>query len=287
MPLVKLYHTLHLSPHIYTVKTRAITGFFFVLAMLASVLFGASVFTFFFLALSIFCLDEFYRLVQNETVKPKRGMGILLGLAIFITVGFHFLRGQSWNYALIIVPIIVFIFITELYRKHQNPFHNIAYTFLGIIFVVVPFAFFHATSFIDGSYNYHYPLGFMLLLWASDTGAYLAGVKFGRHKLFERHSPKKTWEGLAGGLLCSLFVSFILSIYFKELPAQHWAAISLIIVVIGTYGDLTESMLKRSLDVKDSGSLLPGHGGLLDRFDGLLLAAPLVFAYLYLVLILI
>jgi phosphatidate cytidylyltransferase len=111
-------------------------------------------------------------------------------------------------------------------------------------------------------------------------------VRLGKIKLFERHSPKKTWEGLGGGLFTSLLVAFILSTYYTELAAVHWAIISVIIVMVGTCGDLTESMLKRSLHAKDSGSLLPGHGGLLDRFDGLLLAAPIVFTYLYFVLVL-
>src|ERR1035437_3005527 len=122
------------------------------------------------------------------------------------------------------------------------------------------------------------------MLWAHDTGAYLFGIKFGKTPLFERHSPKKTWEGLMGGMGISLLVSLILSYFYAELSALHWAVISIIISVFGTYGDLVESMLKRSMDKKDSGSILPGHGGLLDRFDGLLLSAPLAYIYLYLVL---
>lgn len=122
------------------------------------------------------------------------------------------------------------------------------------------------------------------MLWASDTGAYLFGRKLGSHKLFERHSPKKTWEGFFGGVLTSVLVSFIISLFFKEIPFLVWGGMAVLIVSFGTLGDLVESMLKRSLDAKDSGSLLPGHGGLLDRFDGLLIAAPIVYAYLYLIL---
>lgn len=254
------------------------------LVMLGSVLLGAYAYTFFFLALTLLCLDEFYRLTETEFIKPQRRWGMLLGLAVYIPISFHYSRGDDWDYTLAIIPVMIFIFIAELYRKRPNPFHNIAYTFLGVVFAVIPFTLFHAMAFLEGDYNFHFPLGFMLLLWASDTGAYLFGVKLGKHKLFERHSPKKTWEGLAGGLVTSLLVSIILSMYFTELSSVHWAVMSAIIVVFGTLGDLTESMLKRSMDAKDSGSLLPGHGGLLDRFDGLLLAAPLVFVYLYFVL---
>jgi len=266
-------------------KTRAITGIFFVLIMLASVSFGAYVFSVFLILLSLICLDEFYGLVSSEILKPQRISGLVLGLATFLAVGSYSLKGEEFYFVLVAAPLGVLIFLAELYRKKDHPFQNIAYTFLGVIFVVIPFIFFHALGFIGGDYSFHFPLGFLLMLWAHDTGAYLFGVKFGKTKLFERHSPKKTWEGLIGGMAISLVVSFILSNYYTELTAMHWAAISVIIGVFGTYGDLAESMLKRSVDKKDSGSLLPGHGGLLDRFDGLLLSAPLVFIYLYLVLV--
>jgi phosphatidate cytidylyltransferase len=143
-----------------------------------------------------------------------------------------------------------------------------------------PFCFFYALGFMEGEYSWHLPLAFLIMLWASDTGAYLFGITLGKNRLFERHSPKKSWEGFVGGLLCSLLSGYIISKYFTELPLVHWLIVSVIIVSSGTLGDLSESMLKRSLSTKDSGSFLPGHGGLLDRFDGLLLAAPLVFVYL-------
>lgn len=267
-------------------KTRAITGFFFVAVMLASVLFGAYAFTAFFLILSVLTLLEFYKLVSTETVEPQSLLGSLLAVSLYIPLALWFLKGEPLLYILVAVPVTVSIIVYELFRNRSLPFHNIAYTFLGVLFAFLPFCFFVAAAFTDGEYSSHYPLAFLILLWSSDTGAYLAGTSMGRHKLFERHSPKKTWEGFAGGLFTSLLAAGIMSIYFRELPVQHWVAISIIIVVAGTLGDLSESMLKRSLSAKDSGSLLPGHGGLLDRFDGLLLAAPLVFVYLKLIAIL-
>jgi phosphatidate cytidylyltransferase len=122
------------------------------------------------------------------------------------------------------------------------------------------------------------------MLWASDTGAYLFGMKLGKTKLFERHSPKKSWEGFFGGVLTSVLVSYIISLFFTELSPFVLGGMAVLIVSFGTLGDLVESMLKRSLDVKDSGNILPGHGGFLDRFDGLLIAAPIVYVYLYLIL---
>ena len=267
-------------------KTRAITGFFFVGVMLASVLLGAYAFTLFFLILSILSVEEFYRLVSTEEVKPQKRWGLALTISVYLPLCLYFFKGEPLQYLLICVPISILIIVAELYRNKPNPFHNIAYTLFGVLFAALPFCFFYGIAFIDGEYSSHYPLAFLILLWSSDTGAYLFGVSMGKHKLFERHSPKKTWEGFAGGMVTSLAAATVLSIYFNELPFYHWLAISVIIVVSGTLGDLSESMLKRSLSAKDSGSLLPGHGGLLDRFDGLLLAAPLVFVYLQLINIL-
>lgn len=262
-------------------KTRAITGFFFILIMLASVFFGERAFVTFFIILSLLCLDEFYRLVKTDDLKPQRFMGGILALSIFIPLGLQFDQfEESKNYLLPAIPVAVAIFIAELYRGSKLPYQNIAFTFLGVLFTVVPFCFYTAIGFIDGSYNFHFSLGFLILLWASDTGAYLFGMSLGKHKLFERHSPKKTWEGFFGGLIVSMLAAFILGTLFLEISYVHWCMMSVIIVTGGTYGDLCESMLKRSFNVKDSGNLLPGHGGVLDRFDGLLIAAPLVYVYL-------
>jgi len=264
-------------------KTRAVTGFFFVIVMLASVLAGPYAFTAVYVLLSLLCLYEFYRLVSAEHVQPQKEWGILLALAVFLPITAYLLTGTGLNYLLLSIPIAFSIYIYELFCKHPSPFNNIAYTFLGIIYTVLPFCSFYALAFAGGSYNFHYPLGFLLLLWANDTGAYLFGVKFGKNRLFERHSPKKSWEGFFGGMLSALLVSFLIAGWFTELSYLNWASAALIIVIFGTMGDLTESMLKRSLNTKDSGNLLPGHGGLLDRVDGLLFAAPMVFVYLYLV----
>lgn len=121
------------------------------------------------------------------------------------------------------------------------------------------------------------------MLWTNDTGAYLAGRFFGKHKLFERISPKKTWEGSIGGGILTIGVAFILSVYFTNLDQTNWIVLAILVAVFGGLGDLVESMLKRSLNIKDSGNLLPGHGGILDRFDGLLLSIPFIYSYLYLI----
>jgi len=271
-------------------KTRAITGFFFVIVMLASVLLGQFVFMPFYLVLSAFCLYEFYTLVTQNTAKPDIALGIINGVLLFAGMAVLIfsdnitllLSYKAAHALLFLLPLTsALVFIRQLYGKSETPFNDIAYTYLGIVLVIVPFTFFHALAFVKGAYDFHFPLAFLILLWANDTGAYLVGMKFGRTKLFERHSPKKTWEGFIGGIIISAGVALILAHFYDELPWNQWVSIAIIISCIGTLGDLVESMFKRSINVKDSGGILPGHGGLLDRFDGLFLAAPIVYMYLY------
>lgn len=242
---------------------------------------GEVIFAGFFLMLSLLCLDEFYRLVESEDVKPFRFLGLMLAVSLFLPMVAHLLTGDGLVLIVTAIPITIFIHISQLYRTTGRPFHNLTYTLFGILYLIIPFGFFTATAFISSSYNWHIPVGFMLLLWSNDTGAYLFGIRLGKHKLFKRHSPKKTWEGFFGGVFSGAMVALILGNRFSELSNLQWFVMALIISIGGTFGDLSESMLKRSLAKKDSGSLLPGHGGLLDRFDGLLFAAPLVFVYLY------
>lgn len=265
-------------------KTRAITAFFFAIVMLGSFFLGAEVFTVFYLLLSLAGLYEFYTLVNTAGILPHKILGICTGFLMFGAVAAFPFFPFDTKYLLLGIPVAVLVFLLELYRTAKNPFNNIAYTFLGLLFVVAPFCFFYALGYVrDEQFNFHLPLAFMLMLWASDTGAYLFGRKLGKTKLFERHSPKKTWEGFAGGILMSLLVAGFVSQFFTEMSILIWAGMAVLIVSFGTLGDLVESMLKRSLEVKDSGNLLPGHGGLLDRFDGLLVAAPIVYVYFYLI----
>nr|WP_294897428.1 phosphatidate cytidylyltransferase [uncultured Pedobacter sp.] len=264
-------------------KTRAITGFIFVLVMLASLLSGAYVFVAFYIFLGIMCLVEFFNLVSASGIRPNKTIGYVAALLIFCSVTARYFMAFDSKWLLINIPLICTIFIKELYKNSKLPFSNIAYTFLGLIYAVIPFVFYVSLAFISGTYNFHLALGFFLMLWANDTGAYLFGVKFGKHRLFERHSPKKSWEGFFGGIFTSVLVAYIISNFYTDYVFYHWMAMGLIISCFGTLGDLVESMFKRSIDIKDSGKILPGHGGVLDRFDGLLLSAPVIFVYLYLI----
>lgn len=266
--------------------TRAITGSIFVIALIAGIYFNELIALGLFSLIILLGIDEFYGLIgKSKNVKPIRFWGTLTGLILMLCSCFIAKGDISLKFILIPVLMIFFTFIIELFRKNELPFLNVAYTMLGLIYVVTPFFMMYHLGYYANSneYSYQIILGFFFLLWTSDTGAYLSGKFLGKHKLFERISPKKTWEGSIGGAILTTAIAYIISIYFTSLSSTHWIVVGLIIVVFGGLGDLVESMLKRSLKVKDSGNILPGHGGILDRFDGLLIGAPFVYTYLHLI----
>ena len=269
--------------------TRAITGFLFILTIIAGVYFNAMIAMSLFSLIVLLGLDEFYGLVKkSKEIKPIKFLGTLTGFTLIVLLCLSVQGIIDLKLILIPFAMIFMIFLVELYRKKENPFINISYTILGIFYIVIPFSMlfhlgFYANNSFTDNYSFQIILGFFILLWLNDTGAYLAGRFFGKHKLFERISPKKTWEGSIGGGIATIGEAYILSIFFTNIELSNWIVMAILIVVFGGLGDLVESMLKRSLKVKDSGKLLPGHGGILDRFDGLLLSVPFVYAYFHLI----
>lgn len=261
-------------------KTRAITGFFFVVALVCATIFNEYVFSIFFGVVGILAAKEFFTICKTEETKPLEGLGLVTSAVLAAIAIAYFLGYIELKYFGLAIPLFSLLFISSLYLKRAKPFHDIAYTILGIWYGTIPFLFFIGLGFINGDFNPYIPMGFLIILWSNDTGAYLSGRALGRTKLFERISPNKTWEGFIGGVLLAMGVAFGLSYWFGTLTKLEWVMIAAIIGVFGTLGDLVESMLKRSLGIKDSGSILPGHGGFLDRFDGLLIAAPLVYILL-------
>lgn len=237
-----------------------------------------------FFALTLLTQMEFYNLVRLHGIVPLRFLGTFVGASIFCLTFFVQTGHIDSKYAFLVFPLMATIFFIKLYKKNEkNPFTNIGFTFLGIIYVAVPFSLLNLAAFSRDAYHWEIVIGLLLILWASDTGAYFAGVNFGKTKLFERVSPKKSWEGSVGGALTAMAMAFGLSIYFTVLPLWEWLSISMIIIVAGTYGDLVESLFKRSMEIKDSGTSIPGHGGFLDRFDSLLLSVPFIIVFLKLV----
>jgi phosphatidate cytidylyltransferase len=234
-----------------------------------------------FFVICLLSLIEFYALSGLDGMLPQKWFGTLCGLIIYC-LSFFIERGDiSYRYYFLIFPLVSCVYMIKLYKKFERkPFTNIAFTFLGIFYVAVPFTLLNIAAFENGFYNFQIIFGCLFILWATDTGAYFAGTYFGRRKLFERISPKKSWEGALGGALLAFIFAFGIAHYFDTLEFWQWMVIASIIVVGGIYGDLVESLLKRSIEIKDSGDALPGHGGFLDRFDGLLISAPFIVAFL-------
>lgn len=260
---------------------RIITAIIGAGIMIFSIWYGPWTYFVVFLVICFFTQLEFYKLSGLDGMVPLKTLGTMSGVLIF-TLSFLIEKALLPSYTyFIIFPVISCIYMIKLYKKFERkPFTNIAFTFLGIVYVALPFALLNMAAFYDGAYNYEIILGVLAVLWASDSGAYFAGVRFGKRKLFERVSSKKSWEGAVGGALLALGVTVVISHYYTILPLWKWMVVSGLVIVGGTYGDLVESLLKRSIEIKDSGDTLPGHGGFLDRFDGLLLSAPLFVPFL-------
>ncbi|MDZ7635994.1 MAG: phosphatidate cytidylyltransferase [Bacteroidales bacterium] len=234
---------------------------------------------------------EYYIMVRGTGVRPQLVTGIISGFILYVTSTMIALGWLPLDGFLVLIPVISAVMVTELFRKVERPFDSLAHTLFSIIYTAVPFSMFpfavfnrtgleplvsmEAIQFSPGIL-----IGFFLLLWTNDTGAYLVGSSIGKHRLFERISPKKSWEGFFGGMILTLLVARLISGWLGVADTTGWMIIAVIISVAGTIGDLLESMLKRSLGLKDSGTIMPGHGGFLDRFDSVVVAFPLVYLYL-------
>jgi len=270
-----------------TVK-RGITGIFIIAFILFPILFvhlSPNIFIVFFGLIVFFTLYEYYTLIFNsKSAEPAILLSTIAGTLYFVMGSF--IVFHRINALCIIIPLCVTlgIFIHELFRKKETPFSNIAFGILGIIWIALPFSVF-TFYFKEGMYggDFHIPaLALFVFLWVSDTGAYLAGISFGKRKFFERISPKKTWEGTLGGIFFTILTAFIISFFWSGFSFTEWLIFGLLTAVSGIFGDLFESLFKRSINCKDSGNIMPGHGGFLDRFDSFLFAAPIVFLFIYL-----
>ncbi len=255
---------------------RLVTGFIGAGLVIYASYFSEWTYFVVFLVISCLSILEFYQLTGLDGMLPLKYIGTLNAMLIFV-LSFFVEKGIcNTTLYFIIFPSIALIFLIKLYKKEKKPFTNIAYTLLGIIYVGLPFALLNISVYADGGYNYQIIIGILLLLWASDTGGYIAGVLFGRTKLFERVSPKKSWEGMVGSFILAMVIATFIVKYFDVMTWYQWYLVAVIMVVAGTYGDLVESLFKRSIEIKDSGTSLPGHGGFLDRFDGLLISIPFI-----------
>ena len=250
---------------------RAITGIIFVAVLIGCIVGGAVSFGILFAIISALAINEFCNLVNHvEGIQVNKRICILSGIFPYLA-------------------LFIYLMVSELYLKKENPLNNWAYAMLSQMYIALPFALLNVLAFHSdetaslSQYNAILPLSIFIFNWVNDTGAYCTGMLFGKHKLFERISPKKSWEGSIGGGIFCIIASFLLSHFFPFMSTGVWIGLALTVVVFGTWGDLTESLLKRRLGIKDSGNILPGHGGMLDRFDSAILAIPAAVVYLYVV----
>jgi phosphatidate cytidylyltransferase len=270
---------------------RTITAAIFVSVIIGAAIWDFRVFAAVFGVFTCFGTWELYKLLSNNGSKPFKIFGTFIALTIY-TITVLFIAGLIDKhialYYFIASAFSFLVFFAELFKRSDTPFLNIAYTYIGIIYLSIPFSLLIVmTDYGKASLGTcTFPLFYFFMIWANDTFAYLVGSVIGKHRLFERISPRKSWEGAIGGLFFTIILAVILSHFYSFLPLQHWLGLAVIIVVTGNFGDLTESMLKRSVGFKDSGKFFPGHGGILDRFDSLLLSAPFVFIYMEIIKIL-
>lgn len=215
--------------------------------------------------------------------------GLLLGFFPFLLTGLiHVKIIEPTEEALFIIFFAFFIFvflgfIYEMFSNVPHPFANLAFIVLSMVYIGIPFTLLQFIAFDGDRYYPNIVFGLLVLNWFNDTGAFTLGSKKGKTPLFPRISPKKTWEGTISGSIISLFIGALISLIFVELRLIDWLVLSLMVSIFGTIGDLVESMLKRSLNLKDSGNMLPGHGGFLDRFDAFIFILPFAAAYILII----
>lgn len=268
--------------------TRGLTAIVFVAVMLGGIFYSKYSFLILFGLITLLSLWEFYTLTfKNESNDFLRKMyGVFIGIAPFLMAAFYHVDGNFdplifvKEHFLIFLPFIFLFFIIELFTNSKSPFSNIGNIFLGLIYVGIPLTLLQFIAIDSQNYFPKIVLGLLLLTWTNDTGAYLVGSMIGKTKLFPRISPNKTWEGSLGGVAATFVMGWILSVYVTELTLYNWLTLAGLVAVFGSIGDLIESMLKRSLGVKDSGNIMPGHGGFLDRFDAFVFLLPFAASYL-------
>lgn len=265
--------------------TRTITGLILTALIIGSLIIHPLAFVAVIYFIMLRGLLEIFRLGNNIEIYPQMFLGFVVGSFIYLIPALAAL-GMISPKNIAFLPLLIFaFFIAELFRNKPNSLQNIAFSVFSVAYISIPLSmliFLISSLVIKDQPHWHIAFSFFFILWSHDTFAYFTGMLIGKHKLFQKISPKKTWEGTIGGTIFGLIAAFLMSLFFKELNTWQWLVAALIIILSGTLGDLSESLLKRKLNVKDTGNIFPGHGGVLDRFDAVLFSAPALFYYLLL-----
>jgi len=267
--------------YLKNVVIRSISGLLFAFIVVAGFVAGSLAVGVIFFLFSALGLVEFYRMMGKQPgLNPRYTAGYLVGMSTYVMIYLAADGRMDIRWFWLLPCLVVLMLFMELIYREKNVIINISITVAGWFYVVLPFALLHVISHVGETYSYVLPIGIFCLLWINDSGAYFVGRWIGKHKLYEKVSPNKTIEGLFGGILFSVIATFGLVEVFPGTDHSQWLILSLLIAVLANSGDLFESLLKRTSGVKDSGNILPGHGGVLDRFDGLFFVLPFIVAYL-------
>jgi phosphatidate cytidylyltransferase len=270
--------------------TRTITGVLFV-AVLVGCFLNATAMIVLFALITGLTLWEYSGLVnQWDDIQVNRFISVVAGVYLFLAMAGYCIGMAGGSVFIPYLITVLYLIISELFTKAPNPINNWAYTMLGQMYIALPFSTINILAFQtqtsqEVGYNYLLPLSIFIFLWVNDTGAYCSGSLFGKHKLFPRVSPGKSWEGSIGGailvVVAAAIIGYLTADDANSISIPIWIGLGLVVVVFGTLGDLVESLFKRTLGIKDSGNILPGHGGMLDRFDSSLIAIPASVIYIY------
>lgn len=233
-----------------------------------------------FSVIMIMAIMEFYRVLRKKEINVNLVYGSLVAMFVY-TAGFlHARQLVKGEIFLVLIVLFAGVFFLELVKKTNRSFIHVVYTIFGIVYISIPFTLLHYIVFeTPGNYQYQTLLGLLFIIWTYDVFAYLSGKLLGKHKIKSVISPNKTWEGLIGGALITVAISYPVFLVVGVYTWYHWLIASVLVVSAATLGDFSESLFKRNLDLKDTGGVLPGHGGMLDRFDSLLMSAPVFFVY--------
>lgn len=276
---------------------RSITGIIFVAVLVAGIILSPYSLLILFTAITALTVWEFTTIANRKmNLQVNRFITTASAAYLFIAV---WMFNTNIMGAEVFIPYLIsimYLLISELYFDRANSISNWAMALMAQLYIALPFASFNTLCFITTpagiTYYYWYALSVFIFLWANDSGAYIFGSCLGKHRLFERISPKKSWEGSIGGGITAIVASQVIAYFipFAEnltpvVSHLLWAGLALVVVIFGTWGDLVESLFKRKVDIKDSGNILPGHGGMLDRFDSSLLAIPAAVIYVYTVML--
>ena len=268
---------------------RVLTGAVFGIALLGAILYGHISFAALFTITTMLAVNELSNLVHKykktsfSTIIAVLGGGYLF-FALYAMEHLGVTNGIKLFAPYIL--LVVYTFVQQLYKTKGSSLDNYAYFTLTQVYAALPFALLNILSTVgatEGTYCYALPLAIFVFIWCNDTGAFFLGCSIGRHKMWERVSPKKTWEGTVGGVVVAMIAGYVMSLFFEQMNLWQWMGMAAVVAVTGTYGDLIESCMKREMGIKDSGNVLPGHGGILDRFDSTLLATPAAIVYLSLI----